>query len=123
MQVVAEATATVQGNITDLDDDGWPAQPWAWINKLAHATWSELGDLAEARPRRARGWDGATAYLASEIRAYASTPEDLLHLQRSGLIPLELELLDGRIVPPHRPADLVTLVHTQIGKTHRFPSR
>jgi hypothetical protein len=44
-------------------------------------------------------------------------------MQRTGLIPLELELLDGRIVPPLRPADLVTLVRTQIGKTHGFPSR
>lgn len=122
-QVVSEAAATVQGTITDTFGDGWPLPPWAWLNKLAHASWTDLGQLAQSRPRRARGWEGAITFLAGELLSYARTPDRLLQVQRTGLIPLELDLLGRQLPPPATPLELVSMVRNELERAHRYNDR
>lgn len=122
-QVVSEAAATVEGTITDTFGESWPLPPWAWLNKLAHGSWADLGQLAQGRPRRGRGWEGAVTFLAGELLSYARTPDRLLQVQRIGLIPLELDLLGRQFPPPASPLELVSMVRNELERANRYNDR
>ena len=121
--VLVEATAIVEGTVSDLPTQGGPAPAWAWLNKLAHADWGQLADLAETPARRNGRWAAASAFLAGELRSYAQTAEGLLRLQRRDLIPLELRLLDGRTPRPVTPLELVVLVRAEMDNVGRLDGR
>jgi len=115
--VLAEATAVIEGTVVDSAVCGWPPPPAAWVNKLAHADWDEICALSNTRHRPGRVWEGATSFLAAEMRTFADTPAALLDLQRCALIPLELEILAHRVEPPESPADLIEMVTAEM---HRY---
>ena len=118
--VVAEATAIVEGRASDVAPDTWSPPPWTWINRLAHSSWDDINLMAESRWRAMRVWEGATTLLAYEMRTYARTPHDLLRLQRSALIPLELDVLNGQVSAPNTPLELVRLVRQEVDKVGRI---
>ena len=114
--VVAEATALLEGRLADSTVAGWPRPSWVWVNRLAHGSWDELCDLSQKRHRWVRIWEGATTVLAAEMISYAGTPDGLLALQRGALIPLELDILAGRVDPPVAPLHLVAMVRAEIDR-------
>jgi hypothetical protein len=120
---LAEATAILDGGVADLLAVAGPHRGWAWINKLAHASWNDLVRLSEAPPGRARHWAGAAAFLAAELQSEARAPEGLIDLQRDRLIPLELALLAGRAMPPDTPVQLVAQVRSAMQNTRGFNHR
>jgi len=113
--VVAEAEATLSGNLV-----GWrwwsdDAVAWVWVNTLAHAGWSHLNELAAGGWRsQGQAWDAALAFLAGELLIQAGRPEGLVAVQRLVLVPLELEMLGGLTVTPRTAAGLVSLVRSQL---------
>ncbi len=119
-RVLSEARAIVEGTVVNRWVCGCPQPPDGWLNKLAHADWAEICALSKKRYRPIRVWEGATSFLAAEMRAFADTPEALLGLQRGALIPLELEVLAGRAEKPESPLDLIEMVTTE---TDKFRSR
>jgi len=112
--VVAEASALLEGGLADSILAGWPRPSWVWINQLAHGSWEDLRDLSQKRHRWLRLWEGASTFLSAEMIACTGTPERLLALQRSALIPLELDVLDGRVEPPSSPLKLISMVGAAI---------
>ncbi len=64
--------------------------PWTWTNLLAHGTEEELR-AALANPSRDR-WEAARAYLAGDLLDLAGSPKELREIQRTVLVPLELDL-------------------------------
>ncbi len=117
--VVAEATAIIEGTVADVAADTWSPPPWTWINRLAHGSWEDISSLAQGRWRAMRVWEGATTFLAGEIRTCARTPEGLLRVQRSALIPLELDVLDGQVAAPNTPLELVSMVRGELDRIRR----
>jgi hypothetical protein len=74
---------------------------WAVLNKLAHATSTELADLAEADgvPRntplpREPAYRGAQRLLACRLLARGTVPEEITRIQQAVLVPLELALIE-----------------------------
>jgi hypothetical protein len=118
--IVAEAVAIVEGRASDVAPDNWSPLPWTWINRLAHSSWDDINRMAESRWRALRAWEGATTLLAYEMRTYARTPKGLLRLQRSALIPLELDVLSGQVSAPDTPLELVRLVRQEVDKVGRI---
>jgi hypothetical protein len=71
----------------------------AQIGVLAHADLARLSDLGRLCRRASvrRAWGTDMARLAGEVAACAATPERLARLQGEVLIPLELDVLAGRV--------------------------
>jgi hypothetical protein len=102
--LVRECEALLGGDyLTFLDhQDRWTPS-WALVNALAHSGPQELarwaaGDVPEelAGMDPAAGWRRLVVFLAEEILSRASAAGVTLdELQRSTLIPLELDLLRG----------------------------
>jgi hypothetical protein len=89
---------------------------WARINELAHADWDHLAGVADrTESTRRSAWDGAIRFLAAELLSAAASPAGLLQLQRSGLIPLELDMLTGGPTLA-TPTELVQVVRHQLAK-------
>ena len=84
--------------------------PWVRINPLAHASRCELVALAQPSTRVSGteandAWDDVVAFLAEEILRAARGPEELTELQRTVLVPLELDLArksTSRTLSPRR---------------------
>lgn len=92
-----ECEAFLAGHWVDyLAAQGTPIPTWGWVNHPAHATEDELRDTARALepPRRhADPWSQATSFLALELLDVAAERAvDVSELQRSCLVPLELDL-------------------------------
>jgi hypothetical protein len=70
---------------------------WAYVNKVAHADPSQLGQFAASapdEPSRCRGWREAVAILARDtIQAGAGDPGAIHHIQIDRLVTLELGLI------------------------------
>jgi hypothetical protein len=69
---------------------GQPIPPWAVLNRLAHADWSQLTRLVEGNK------PGLTTerFVAGHLLARAATPDRLRQIQREVLVPLEMQLID-----------------------------
>ena len=67
---------------------------WMWLNEIAHGSPDTLASAASRGGRP--GWDGTTAVLARALAA-ATASTEVGSIQRTVLIPLELELI-GRTV-------------------------
>jgi hypothetical protein len=107
--VVAEATATVEGRLRPRRGSDGAVPPSVWVNELAHASCEDLEALAGLQPPYV-AWEGAISYVASEICARARTVDGLMQLQRNALIPLELDLLSRNVAMPVDPLGLVAMV-------------
>jgi hypothetical protein len=115
---VAEAEATLTGRLVDWCwfDDNVPG--WVWLNTLAHADWAALGDLADGGPPgRHSIWNRAVMFLAGELLSTAGSADGLIELQRACLIPLESDLLAAPSWTLSSPAELVSLVRSELRRS------
>jgi len=88
---------------------------WSWISLLAHARPEQLRSLSVRTggstrlQKGTKAWWQAVAFLAAEVLSRADDDDQLEHLRRSILLPLELkDLSTGRA--PQRPGELVRRV-------------
>jgi len=120
-RLVEEAGAMLAGQLCQRCDPG-EASACVRVNELAHADWDRLTGIADGRdPLRRSAWDGATRFLAAEMVSVAGHPEGLLRLQRSCLIPLELDMLAGGPTPAS-PTQLVQVVRDRLARSRRRPT-
>ncbi len=111
-----EAEAFLNGTLlAHMASIGRAAPGWAWVNPLAHGTRPEI--VALARPA-AKGspvagrdaWEGALAFLARELLTLTAGDLSLAEVQRTVLVPLELELAARRGRPLNRDEIVTTLL-------------
>lgn len=123
-----ECEALLAGRYADfLCARGRPAPPWTWVNALAHRSAPELTALAGRErkpgvddPHGPDQWRRALTFLAEDVLAQVEvTGTTLDQLQRTRLIPLELELCRN----PHRCADPGQLAGVVMAVVRRRPSR
>lgn len=123
-----ECESLLAGRYADyLCTHGRWAPPWTWVNALAHRSVLEFNALAGGGGRSvvndpvgANQWRRALAFLAEDVLAQVELSGVTLdQLQRTRLIPLELELSrnPGRCTDPGQLAGLVMAV------VRRRPSR
>ncbi len=84
---------------------------WSLIALLGHASRLDLMRLASpvSCPDPA-GWSATVARLAADMLVLTWDEHSLNRLQRRSLIPLELNLLGGTVLPPCTPAGLYAMV-------------
>lgn len=98
----AETEAFLEGRIVEhLMTAGRMVPTWALLNRLAHASPSELASLAEVdgRPGNAPEpgepvWRTAQRSLASRLLAGGARPDEITRIQQTVLVPLELRLIE-----------------------------
>lgn len=102
-EFVAECEAFLSGHYAQcLADENRPVPVWAWLNVLAHGSEDDLTALAASDPpargsQGASAWRGALGFLAQELMSQATRRGcSLGDLQRSTLVPLELDFAGGR---------------------------
>lgn len=98
-ELVAECEAFLSGHYAQcLANENHPIPTWAWLNALAHGSEDDITALAVGEPTRlgSQGtsvWHQALAFLAQELMSKATRRGcSLADLQRSTLVPIELEL-------------------------------
>jgi hypothetical protein len=112
-----EATAVLNGRMVHRYGPGESVPAWARINELAHADWDDLTHLCDpTTPTSRSAWDGAVRYLAAEVVSAAGSPAGLRELQRSRLIPLELDMLAARGQTAATPTEFVQLVRHELSR-------
>ena len=127
-ELTLECESLLAGRYADyLCTRGRWAPPWTWVNALAHRSVPELSTLAggggksvASDPAGANQWRRALAFLAEDVLAQVEVSGVTLdQLQRTRLIPLELELSrnQDRCTDPGQLAGLVMAV------VRRRPSR
>jgi hypothetical protein len=97
-----EVSAVLEGRVAAYYlRRGHPIPPWAVLNRLTHADWSELERLVEGNqpghpqteaPRVS--WATAERFVAGHLLARAATPDRLRQLQLEVLVPVEMRLID-----------------------------
>jgi hypothetical protein len=110
--VIAEAERLLAGRTVQSYVRGAGRAPaWTLVGVLGHCSRGELERVAapSALPDPG-GWSGAVAYLAEQMLAQTTGEADLVRLQRRSLVPLELDLLGGKLRPPRTPTDLYALI-------------
>lgn len=102
--LTSEAESLLCGDYVEfLHRNGRWTPSWAWVNALAHSDRTELarwatGDVPDelAGDPPASEWRRLLGFLADDILTQADAGgASLSELQRSALVPLELELLRG----------------------------
>lgn len=92
---------------------------WEWMNLLAHGAEDDLrGEVTRddevqssmSTPARGNGWTAARSYLASELLDLVERSGSLIDVQRSALVPLELEMACDPRVTGWRPHEWVRVV-------------
>jgi hypothetical protein len=115
--VLEEAAAILNGRMVHRYGPGETVPSWARINELAHADWDDLTHLCDpTAPTSRSAWDGAARYLAAELVSAAGSPAGLRELQRSSLVPLELDMLADRGPTAATPTELVQLVRHELAR-------
>ena len=101
--LVGECEAFLSGHYAQyLDGENLGVPDWAWLNVLAHGTPDDIRALASGEPAWAISsdtsvWHDALSFLAQELTDQATRQgRALAGLQRSTLVPLELELAGRR---------------------------
>lgn len=102
-RLLRESEGFLEGSLAlEHAEKGESVLDWEWVNLLAHANERQLERLAQRRllPRTSPGydlWHAALAFLAEEVLEAARRAKvDVESLQRSVLVPLELEIVaDG----------------------------
>jgi len=114
--VVNDAAALLSGRMAGCWGPGDAIPAWVRINVLAHGDWDQLRSLVDQGGfARGSGWDAALGFLAAELVIVAGDPEGLLTLQRSTLIPLELDML-AREPTYVTPVELVQRVRHELAR-------
>lgn len=84
--------------VEHLSAQGRAVPRWAWLNRVAHADWAGLADLADNLTAAARSGDEgswAASFLAAElIELTAGDPNRIRRAQESVLVAIELGLLE-----------------------------
>ncbi|MGH9258762.1 MAG: hypothetical protein ACRD08_02520 [Acidimicrobiales bacterium] len=100
--LTGETEAFLEGRIVEhLVAAGRVVPTWAVLNKLAHASPTELADLAETDgipgtttlPREP-AYRAAQRSLACRLLACGAVPEEITRIQQTVLVPLELRLIE-----------------------------
>jgi len=122
-EFVAECEAFLSGHYAQwLAEENRPVPVWAWLNVVAHGSDDDLTSLATGEPpgQHAQGasvWQQALAFLAQELISQATRRNcSLADLQRSTLVPLELELAGRRASGAGEPAQLVAGVLSALAR-------
>lgn len=116
ISVVQVAEALVQGEVLiALQERGEAAPAWGYLNLLAHSDRSSLRRVRDFNQSRMplSGWGTVVFDLIVEILNLVPTDEQLIALQRTALIPLELKIWDGREMLSS-PQDLDILVRSAL---------
>jgi hypothetical protein len=116
ISVVQLAEALIQGDVLiALQERGEAAPTWGYLNLLAHSDRSSLRrvrDFNQSR-RPLSGWGTVVFDLIVDILTSVPTDQELIALQRSALIPLELKIWGGREMLAS-PQDLDILVRSAL---------
>lgn len=120
-----ETEAFLTGRLVQKWHDEWLTVPnWGWLTVLAHGGIAEIAALTDAgtywSPSE-RAWGPALGFLAGEILTRAGTEEALQELQRSALIPLELQALRVDGGAGLDPSQLVRNVLAAVADVHPTP--
>lgn len=109
---VEEAARLLAGRLLEASDFSRRDLPaWTLVSALGHSSWEELCRMAALKRGPGTGrWRSTFAFLAGETVHTAGSERALLRIQRTTLIPLELDLLSGRAPSPTTPVELVNLV-------------
>src|SRR5271167_84361 len=116
ISVVQVAEALIQGEVLiALQERGEAAPAWGYLNLLAHSDRSSLRRVRDFNQSRMplSGWGTVVFDLIVDILNLVPTDEELIALQRTALIPVELEIWDGREMLAS-PQDLGILVRSAL---------
>ena len=96
--IVLECEAFLDGTLAEYwDHKGVAVPPWAWLNLLAHGSEKQIR-ASIARPSRSRrasrSWRTARTYVAYALLTLIDAECTLADMQRSLLIPLELQMAE-----------------------------
>jgi hypothetical protein len=120
--LATECEAFLNGTLAEYwDEKGVVVPVWAWTNLLAHGSGGRIGEsvVGPSRPRRAaRNWRIARSYLAHRVLHLTDVQFTLSELQRSILIPLELEMAARPEVSRWTPRQWVDTVDRAIRNLH-----
>lgn len=126
---VDDCAAFLTGTLAEYRlEHGQMVLPWEWTNLLAHGDEAALhGELAGSREQpgppdrrdRVATWRAARSYLVAELLSLAATCGPLADLQRSLLIPLELELAERRDTICWRPNEWLLAVEGVLSERRR----
>jgi hypothetical protein len=103
--LTGETEAFLEGRIVEhLVAAGRVVPTWAVLNKLAHATPTELADLADLAEAngvpgntplpREPAYRAAQRLLACRLLARGAVPDEITRIQQAVLVPLELWLIE-----------------------------
>ncbi len=102
-RLIADTEAFLSGHYADgLRRRGEPVPGWAWLNRLAHGDIARIAQVrrsldmkpARSSSRSEEAWRSAEVLLADELLdLIANDAASLSHVQRTVLVPLELELI------------------------------
>jgi len=122
-EFVAECEAFLSGHYAQcLAEENRPVPVWAWLNVLAHGSDDDITALTTGEPPSQRSqsasvWQQALAFLAQELTSQATRRNcSLAELQRSTLVPLELELAGRQTSGAGEPAQLVARVLSALAR-------
>ncbi len=124
--IAAEVAAFLSGTSANrLAAGGDPVPAWAWLNRVAHRSPEDLVEMAEGVPPAGGEPDGATAaalIAAAVVRRAGGGPTAIRAVQSRRLVPLELDLMAGR-VQAGSPAALIhaALVTVHTGRCQGLP--
>jgi hypothetical protein len=101
--VASEVEAFLAGRLIEHRlATGRPVPAWAVLNRLAHAAFEDLIELARSgaegmsavRDAQEPGWRRGQRALAANLVAGAATPDDVADTQWEVLVPLELSVVE-----------------------------
>jgi hypothetical protein len=124
-----ECEALLRGGLVEyLQAEGRWTPPWAWVNALAHGSVDDLVRWAEGGVDHAddpslsdaAGWRAVLSFLAGDILSRVGAGGTTLEeLQRSALIPLELDLMRGVERPTPDQGRLAGMVMAAVRRPQR----
>jgi hypothetical protein len=114
-ELIEECEAFLSGRFREhLVHQNRAVPNWAWLNVLAHGDSDQIlspTDNDHGRSPWEQAWCQALAYLAAEMRTSVEAMGcSLGELQRSALVPLELEVLAKDAQEPLDPGQLARIV-------------
>lgn len=128
-ELVAECEAFLSGHMAQyLASKNRPIVAWAWLNALAHGSEDDVKACAAevTRPRtspNAEVWQEALSFLAYEVAKHSATRGCTIeYLQRSTLLPLELEIAGHQALSSLEPASLVASVLDALSQNTSGPT-
>ncbi len=116
ISVVQVAEALIQGEVLiALQERGEAAPAWGYLNLLAHSDRSSLRRVRDFNQSRMplSGWGTVVFDLIVDILDLVPTDEELVALQRTALVPVELKIWGGREMLAS-PQDLDILVRSAL---------